>query len=308
MAKCLSCSNWHSVEGLENFAETPCPSCGTNMMKPYRISDYWLYKEVGQGGMGRVYLAQQIGNPKLYAIKMAQHTSECDFRFQSLLYEGEIMLDLEHPNIPPADLFGYKQGHAFLVMSFEQGVTLEDCVKRFGDQKIPEEKLITWMLQLVEALYYMGTMGYIYRDLKPQNLIVDDDRMVLIDFGLAMHHEHKDDIDEDNLAGSPAYIPPERMLGKPEDLRSDIYSMGMVLYYAAAGKDYFHGTDIQLVAESHVEEERTPIKSLLPHLSDRFNSLIDRLIARYPEDRYQSYDELYNDLLLMRPEYEHAEV
>jgi len=285
------------MEGIQPFAEFACQNCGACLMNPYRISKFWLYKQVGEGGMGRVYLAQQFGDPTLYAIKMAQHTSECDYRFQSLLYEGEIILDLDHPNIPPAYNFGYKQGHAFLVMNFEQGVTLEEYVFHTHEYPIPEQLLSAWMLQLVDSLQYMGKMGYIYRDLKPQNLLVDDNRMVLVDFGLAMHHEHKHDIDEENLVGSPAYIPPERITGEPEDLRSDMYSMGMVLYFAAAGEDYFGGDDHQAIVEGHIQNERVPIQTLLPHLSAHFAGIMDRLIKTDPQERYQSYEELYNDFM-----------
>jgi serine/threonine protein kinase len=138
-------------------------------------------------------------------------------------------------------------------------------------------------------------LGLLYRDLKPQNIIVDSEKLVLLDFGLAVHKDFRNDIDEENLVGSPSYIPPERIEGKPEDIRSDIYAMGMLFYFIASGKNYFEGSPEEII-EGHMTEDRTPCKKALPERSKEFNKILDRMIKRDPLGRYQSYGEMHSAL------------
>ena len=213
MAKCLHCFNWYDVSGEEPLTEFSCQACGSIVLTPFRISKYWLYDLIGEGGMGFVYLAQQPGDLNLYAIKIAAMEDDDDFRFQSLLYEGEIYLEMDHPNIPKAHNFGYKHGVAFLIMDYEFGYNLDDYMALEGVFPIPQPMLTKWTIQLVEALKYMSEKNYIYRDLKPQNILIDGQHAILTDLGLCMHMDHRKDIDDANFVGSPSYLPPERVAG-----------------------------------------------------------------------------------------------
>ena len=292
MAKCPSCGNWHDMEGLEPLLEYDCQYCEGNVFCPMSISGFWLYSQTGEGGMGRVYLAQERDSSTVHAIKLSEYTDECDFRFHSLLYEGEIVEELIHPNIVRTYRFGYKAGKAFMLMDYIAGITLETCVLNYA---LTEQRIVGWMLKLCNALSYMDELGLLYRDLKPQNIIVDGEKLVLLDFGLAVHKDYRNDIDEENLVGSPSYIPPERIEGKPEDIRSDIYAMGMLFYFIASGKNYFDGSPEEIV-EGHMTENRIPCQKALPKRSKEFNTILDRMICCNPLERYQSYDEMYRAL------------
>lgn len=223
---------------------------------------------------------------------MSEYDDECDYRLQSLLYEAKIMMTLKHPNLALAHRFGYKAGKAFLVMEYISGLTLEELT---NTKPASENELISWMLQLTEVLDFINSKGYLYRDLKPQNIIICENKVKLVDFGLCMHMDQGQNIDFENLIGSPAYIPPERIEGRPEDLRSDMYSLGQVFFYAANGYNYFSGTPEEILM-GHLHEERYENISINNKLSPDFSNILDRLMAREPDHRYQSYAELYQDL------------
>lgn len=292
MAKCASCGNWHDMEGLEPLVEYDCQYCDSQVFCPMSISGFWMYAQIGEGGMGRVYLAQERDNSTVYAMKLSEYTDECDFRFQSLLYEGEIVEELIHPNIVRTYRFGYKAGKAFLLMDYIQGITLDNCVINYA---LTEQRIVGWMTKLCNALSYLDDLSVLFRDLKPQNIIVDIDKLTLLDFGLAVHKDYRNDIDEENLVGSPSYIPPERVEGEVEDIRSDIYAMGMLFYFVASGKNYFEGAPEEII-NGHMNDHRTPCRELLPGRSMEFNKILDRMISRDPHKRYQSYDEMRIEL------------
>ena len=295
-ACCFTCKKWFDMEGQPPLMEYTCDDCGGLVITPMRISTYWLYMLIGEGGMGHVYLAQQKDDPKLYAIKIADVVDGDDFRYNCLLYEGEIYMGFSHPNIPEAYNAGHKIGLAFLIMDYEPGENLEEFMCNPENFPLSESLLLTWMGQLVDALRYMISKGYIYRDMKPQNLVVDGERIVITDMGLAMHMEHGNDIDEDNFVGSPWYLPPERIEAEQEDIRSDIYSLGMVMFMAASGFSYFDEPDHMRVLDMHILPERTSAKDLYSGLSDAFAAIIDKCICRFPQDRYQTYEELEADI------------
>ncbi|MCM8541449.1 MAG: serine/threonine protein kinase [Lentisphaeraceae bacterium] len=300
MACCESCQKWFDMEGQPPLMEYTCDTCGGMVITPMRISTFWLYRLIGEGGMGHVYLAQQKDDPKLYAIKIADIVDEDDFRYNCLLYEGEIYMGLSHPNIPEAYNAGHKIGLAFLIMDYEPGENLEEFMCNPENFPLSESLLLIWMSQLSDALKYMISQGYIYRDMKPQNLVVNGERIVITDMGLAMHLDHGNDIDEDNFVGSPWYLPPERIEAEQEDVRSDIYSLGMVMFMAAAGFSYFDEPDHMRVLDMHILTERTPVKDLYPEMSDGFAAIIDKCIQRFPQDRYQSYEELEADIAALK--------
>ena len=294
LARCMDCHEWFDMEGYEPLREYECENCKSNIFSPMRITEFWLYDVTGEGGMGRVYMAQKSEDPTLYAIKLSDYTDECDFRFQSLLYEGDIVMSFEHPNIANAYRFGYKSGKAFLLMDYEPGLTLEQVAR---GEEFTEVQLYSWMKQLVDALRYMDQKGFIYRDLKPQNVIVYGDKLTLVDFGLTIHKDNQE-IDDENLIGSPSYIPPARIKGEMDDARSDIYALGMVFYYVVNGQNYFDGANEEII-EGHMHAYRYPVNELNEYLPENLCILIDNLIAHNMGDRYQSYDELYNDIDLL---------
>jgi serine/threonine protein kinase len=299
MAKCLHCQKWYDIAGQEPLTEFTCQACGTVVLTPFRISNYWLYDLIGEGGMGFVYLAQQPGDLNLYAIKIAAIEDEDDFRFESLLYEGEIYIEMDHPNIPKAHNFGYKHGVAFLIMDYEFGYNLDEYLSFDGIFPVQKNTIIGWMRQLVEALKYMAENNYVYRDLKPQNILIDGEKAILTDMGLCMHMDHHKDIDEANFVGSPSYLPPERVAASPEDFRSDMYSLGMVMFYTISGANYFDGNTHEETLEMHMSPQRTPVRDVDPGIPADFGVILDRLISFSPEERYQSYEDLLADIEAM---------
>jgi serine/threonine protein kinase len=299
MTKCLNCTKWYDTSDMEPLSEFNCQSCDSVVLTPYRISEYWLYDLIGEGGMGYVYLAQQPGDLNLYAIKIAAiegDHEDNDFRFESLLYEGEIYIEMDHPNIPKAHNFGYKHGVAFLIMDYEFGYQLDEYLVQEGVFPIARKTIASWMSQLVSALQYMKNKDYIYRDLKPQNILIDGEYAILTDLGLCMHMDHHKDIDEANLVGSPAYLPPERVAATPEDFRSDMYSLGMLFFFIINGSNFFDGESHEEIVEMHMTPERESVISINPTICPEFAAILDKLISYSPDERYQSYEELSADI------------
>jgi len=296
---CLECPHCHRImtlPGLKPLAIERCPDCGGPVFVPYRIHDYWLYQPLGGGGMGCVYKAiSAVSTEHEFAVKILPRDRMNDpYLVESLLKEASIGRSFgRHPHLAYIDNYGECEGEYFSSMEFVEGQRLDQLIE--ATDQISQKYILLWGLQLLSAEQRIYDAGYLYRDMKPQNVIIDGSGNIhLIDYGLCMKVEDAaKENTGDSIEGSPLFMPPERIVGAGEGMTGEIYSIGMLLFNALAKTTYYSASGAFELARKHVSSLRiASVSSRLPAATDpRISSLIDRMVARLPSDRFQTYKE-----------------
>ncbi len=257
-----------------------------------QVPGYEIEKVLGKGGMATVYLAIQKSFDRHVAIKiMAEHLSSDPSFGERFIREAKIVASLVHPNIVTVYDVGLADKHHFLSMEYIPGVDLKDCF-----QSLSFEQIMTVIKELSKALDFAGRKGYIHRDIKPENIMIsnEDGRAVLMDFGIAKSLTSDQSMTQTGTAiGTPYYMSPEQAKGKDVDGRSDLYSLGVVLYQALVGKVPYDGDSAMSVGLKHLID---PIPSLPDYQQVLLQPLINKLLAKSPGDRFQSGDDLLKAL------------
>ncbi|MFA6568311.1 MAG: protein kinase [Victivallales bacterium] len=298
--KCPSCPAEIPLSSAAPLEVINCPRCSAQVLIPLKIKNYWLYFPLGGGGMGSVYKAvSSAGEGREYAVKVLPRREKANRDFiKALLHEGKAGTSLgSHPNIIGIVECGVDGDEHFLVAEFIDGDRLDLLV---GDRKqLPEKKAIGITLQVLEAEIHILKCGYLFRDLKPQNIIIDKSGTArLFDYGLCATLEETAEANlADEVHGSPFYIPPERIVGAPEGEFSEIYSLGMILFYMLAGRTYYSLAEVNDLVTKHLTSLRVlSVGTYLKQCSPSAIAIIDRMIARTPTRRYQDFNSLKCDL------------
>jgi len=284
-----------NLADLEPLKLAKCPECEHPSFVPYCVKGFWLYRPLGGGGMGSVYKAVHPKNPSLeFAVKILPRLKKSDpYLIQALMSEGEIGFKFgRHPHLISVIDYGLAEDEHYLVMELVSGKRLDKVIEE--QAKLSPKYVLLWGLQILSAEQHMYDCGYLYRDLKPQNLIVDaSGNAHLFDFGLCMPLEVARTEKTDSVEGSPQYMPPERIVGAGEDMHSEIYSLGMVLFHAISGETYYTATTALDLAKKHISSLRfASTNTRMPPDTDvRISQLIDKMIARSPKDRFHTYRE-----------------
>ena len=249
--------------------------------------------------MGAVFEAIQVSLGRRVALKILRFSTVSDTealeRFQR---EAETVATLHHTNIVPIFFVGCEQHVNYYAMQFIEGCNLSEVIAD-KDAEIPVSQVAGWGLQAAEALAHAHQRGVIHRDVKPSNLILDKEkRLWLTDFGLA---RRLDDVTlslTGMLLGTPRYMSPEhaRATTKRIDQRSDLFSLGATLYELLTRKPAFPGEAAHAVIHQILVEEPTPIRQLNPHVSLDMETIVMKCLAKEPEARYATADELAADL------------
>ncbi|HEV2581339.1 MAG TPA: protein kinase [Ktedonobacteraceae bacterium] len=270
-----------------------------NQLQGRTLGTCTLQELLGRGGMGAVYLAQQSRPRRTVAVKVllpelfSNPTGFSEFlaRFRR---EADAIAALDHINIMPIYEYGEQDRLAFLVMPYVSGGTLRDVVTKRG--KLPLREATTIVEQAAAALDYAHQHGIIHRDLKPGNILFHaDGRLLLTDFGIAkvLNEPAGPNVvamqtltSTGMLIGTPEYLSPEQATGAPLDNRSDIYSLGIVLFQLLSGRVPFSGTTPVAVAIKHATEEPPSLSQLNPEVSPGVEQVIMKALAKKPEQRY----------------------
>jgi serine/threonine protein kinase len=248
------------------------------------IPGYYIKKEIGHGGMGKIYEAVDRIRDRKVALKIfipaMAAEKEARARF---IAEGEILSKLNHKNIVPVYDVGSYGEINYISVEFLEGKSLKERIHPLRGDRIPVAESLRVIREIAGALAYSHTKGMIHRDIKPENILFrNDNTPVLVDFGIAKDFSTGKNFTMTGTSiGTPYYMSPEQIKGLPPDGRNDIYSLGVVLYEMLTGDIPYKGTDIISVAMKH---ERDPIPKLPPKLS-RFQELIDRMMAKRSADR-----------------------
>ncbi len=293
---CLECGSCHTVLSLLNFTPltiSKCTQCESSNFIPYSIKGFWLYRPLGGGGMGSVYKAVHQDYPdKEFAVKiLPREGKENPHLIEALIQEATIGKTFgQHPHLASVSDFGNYNGEYFSAMEFCAGRRLDQIIE--SAEQIPQRLVLLWALQILSAEQRMFECGYLYRDLKPQNIIIDNEGNAhVFDYGLCVRIEDAHNQDVETVDGSPLYMPPERIVGMPENMSGEIYSLGMVMFHALTKSTYYTATGAYEVARKHVTSLRMAnVGTRLPiTVSPKIAEILDRMIARVPAERYQTY-------------------
>lgn len=267
-----------------------------------QLGDFKIHKLLGQGGMGEVYLAEQVSLKRRVALKILRRDMVKDEKYlRRFEAEAKAVAPISHPNIVSVISIGEAEGIHYIALEYVQGMNLRDYVDRKGPLDQSTCRFI--MRKVAEALQRAGDEGIVHRDIKPENVLVTRKNEVKVaDFGLARQVTgDKVDLTQTGVTmGTPLYMSPEQVEGKALDPRSDIYSFGIMCYYMMTGKPPFRGETAMAVAIQHVKGTPEPLSLLRPDLPQELIAIVEKMMAKSPDQRYQTAKEIIRDLNRMR--------
>jgi len=259
---------------------------------------YRLERELGRGGMATVYLAEDLKHHRHVALKVLKPELAGILGPERFLREIEVAARLRHPHILPLYDSGEAGGFLYYVMPLVEGESLRDRLSR--EKQLPVDESLAITGQVADALAYAHRHGVIHRDVKPENILLESGHAVVADFGiaLAVSAAGGDRLTETGLTlGTPLYMSPEQAAGSRElDGRSDLYSLGCVLYEMLAGEPPFTGPTVQSVVHQHVAVEPRIITQVRPAVSGEVATTLARALAKAPADRWRSAEEFRSRL------------
>ncbi|MEK7486252.1 MAG: serine/threonine-protein kinase, partial [Planctomycetota bacterium] len=263
------------------------------------IAGYKLEKMLGKGAMGVIYLAENIGLKRKVAVKiLSPQMTANPKKVKQFFREGRAAAKIEHPNVVQVYQVGEERGIYYLVMEYVDGANLKQVLKQ--KHLLEVDQAFSYFLQTCEGLQCAHAAGIIHRDIKPENIMLktETNTAKIADFGIAKQQDEEDSSftvnESGHLVGTPAYMSPEQIDCQKVDLRSDIYSMGVMFYYLLLGR------------EPHIGE--TPVKTLLKHLSEPLTfpenhgippslvNMIKKMMAKRQEERYRTISDVIQDL------------
>jgi|GEM_PF-2968352 len=270
--------------------------------KGFYLARYKLLELLGAGGMGRVYLAEQISMERLVAIKLIsgqKGKKRQDMALARFQREAKAVATLRHPNIIQAFDYADEHGMPYFVMEYVEGIDIARIVHRFGP--IPWQQAAEYGRQAAEGLEHAHRAGLVHRDIKPGNLLVDSSGQIkVLDLGLVSAFDEKGDdsltVDQDQL-GTVDYIAPEQALdSRSVDARADIYGLGATLYAIMAGRILFPDKSTAQKLLMHQTTEPEPLAHLVNGIPAELAVVIHKMLAKKPEQRFQSAQEVAHAL------------
>jgi len=258
---------------------------------------YELEREIGRGGMGIVYLARDLKLDRRVAIKtLPPHLASDPVVRERFLREARTAGRLSHPNIVPIHRADELDGHVFFVMGFVDGESLAQRIREVG--RIDPREVLRELRDVAFALGFAHDHGIIHRDVKAENILIEraSGRALVTDFGIARLAEAAPLTSTGQVLGTVYYLSPEQVSGEAVDARSDIYSLGVVGYFALAGRFPFDAELASAVLIAHVTKAAPPLHTVASDCPRAFADVIDRCLAKDPADRYQTAIEVVGAL------------
>jgi tetratricopeptide (TPR) repeat protein/tRNA A-37 threonylcarbamoyl transferase component Bud32 len=257
---------------------------------------YQIIEELGRGGMGRVYKAQDTEIKEKIALKLIKPEISSDKktieRFQN---ELKLARKISHRNVCRMHHLEKSEGNSFITMEYVDGENLKGMIRMMG--QLSSGKAISIAKQVCEGLSEAHRIGVVHRDLKPSNIMIDKEgNAKIMDFGIARSLTGKGITGVGVMIGTPEYMSPEQVESKEIDQRSDIYSLGVILYEMVTGRVPFEGDTPYSIGVKHKSETPRNPKEINPQISDDLNRLILKCLEKEKEKRYQSAGELRSEL------------
>ncbi|MEM9532247.1 MAG: protein kinase [Pseudomonadota bacterium] len=244
------------------------------------IEGYTLAREIGHGGMARVFLGTQTSLGREVAVKVLRRSLSGEDFQRRFLHEGQLLAKLNHPNIVPIHDIGQKEEHFYMAMEYLKGGTLSERMKN----GISVAECIRICTQIAHALHLAHTHSIVHRDLKPSNIMFRDELTpVLTDFGIARKTDSEHRLTKTGMVvGTPYYMSPEQITGKDIDGRADLYSLGIMFFELMTGELPFKAEEPLALAMQHVQETPPP----LPETVAELQPIMDVMLAKDKDDRY----------------------
>jgi serine/threonine-protein kinase len=249
---------------------------------------YRLDAQIGAGGMSTVYRAFDVTLERRVAVKLMHREIASDSdQLERFRREARSVAQLSHPHIVGVIDAGEEDGRPYIVFEYVEGETLKDRIRRMG--RLPIDEAIAYAIEIARALGAAHARGIVHRDIKPQNVLVDEEGSAKVtDFGIARSLDEEGLTADGRVLGTTDYVSPEQALGHDVDGQSDIYSLGVVLYEMLTGDVPFHGENQVSVAMKHVREDLPDVQVMRPEVSARLAAVLDRmtdkdLAQRHPD-------------------------
>ena len=282
------------------MSESPDQDASPPDLTGRTIGDFQVLRKLGQGGMGQVYLARQLSLKRDVALKILRDDLAANptalKRFQA---EAEAVARVAHTNIVQVFAVGEQEGLRYMALEFVDGRNLRDYLARKGPPDLPIA--ISLVRQVAAALHRASELGLVHRDIKPENILITRKAEVKVaDFGLSRYFAGDAEAvhltQSGETVGTPLYMSPEQVQGSPVDHRSDIYSLGVTSYHLLAGRPPFTGTTPFDVAVQHVQADPPALATVRPDLPADLCAVVHKMMAKRPEDRYQTARDVIRDL------------
>lgn len=271
-----------------------CHRCTVYKVAERTISHYKILEKLGQGGMGTVYKAEDQRLKRTVALKfLTQAAFDDDDARQRFVREAQTAAVLDHPNICATYGIEDEQGAAFIVMAYVEG---EDLDARMSRQPLETAEVIRIVSDVAQGLLEAHQKGVVHRDIKPGNIKLTAKGAKVMDFGLAKLADSPHLTRTGMIVGTAAYMSPEQTLGKSVDHRTDIWSLGVVMYQMLARRLPFTGAYEQEIRYGVINEAPESLVGLQPEISPSLEAIVFKAIAKAPDARYQSAAEVLRDL------------
>ncbi len=262
---------------------------------------YEILRHLARGGMAEVYVAHDLMLDRRVALKVLFPELSTDRNFvERFRREAQAAANLSHPNIVSIYDWGEEEGTYFIVMEFIEGRTLGQIIRQEGP--LVADRAAEIAADVAAALAFAHRSGVVHRDVKPGNVLISPTGQVKVtDFGIARAANSDQDLTQTGaVMGTATYFSPEQAQGHRVDPRSDVYSLGVVLYEMVAGRAPFAGENPMAIAYKHVREQPVPPRQVNADVPEAFESIVLQAMAKNPNDRYTSAEELRQDLLRFR--------
>ncbi|MEZ4413145.1 MAG: serine/threonine-protein kinase [Gemmatimonadales bacterium] len=260
---------------------------------------YRIEREIGAGGMATVYLAEDLRHGRQVALKVLRPELAATLGNERFFREIQVAARLQHPHILPLHDSGEAGGFLYFVMPYVDGESLRERLARVGE--LPVHDAVKILVEVVDALAYAHSQGVVHRDIKPDNVMISGRHALVTDFGVAKAVSEATGRQQLTTAGvalgTPSYMAPEQAAADPNlDHRVDIYAVGAMAYELLTGRPPFTGMTSQQILAAHVTQIPDPVSRHRPSCPPSLEAVIMRCLAKRAADRWQTAEELLNNL------------
>ncbi len=292
---CPVCQGSIDVTALEPFSKIACPHCGQLVRVRRNFDHFRIIKQIGEGGMSRVFEAEDETLGRRVALKILNRQFSRDAaRVEQFRREALVTALISHLNVIKLYSTGEDHGYFYIAMELVGGGSLEQRIRNQG--RLPEEEVLRIGLEVAEGLRAAYKDGLLHRDVKPANILFTDTGTAkVVDFGLAIFAGSADS-DNGEIWATPYYVAPEKVMENREDARSDIFRLGATLYHALTGKPPHKANTASLTDLRRIKSQKVSLEDTGLSFSPRTLSVVNRMLAISPEARQADYDALVEEL------------